>query len=209
MMSGRDDQPVLIARAIAGDTDALTELLAVHGPEIERKLDIARPWRAMLDTADVMQVTYLEAFLEIHRFEQDRAGSFSAWLNRLAQNNLRDALRGLARHKRPQPSQRIGTSNGAGSASHDQLLETLLSTSATASRTLRREEARAMLDRAIGQLPDDYADVIRAYDLQGLQIEEVARSLARSAGAVHMLRARAHQRLAELLGSAVFPSSGA
>src|SRR5262245_5710378 len=87
----------LLHRAVGGDEDALTKLLAEHGPRVERTLSIARQWRSVLEPADVMQVTYLEAFLQIPRFDLRRSEPFEAWLGRIATNNLRDALRGLQR----------------------------------------------------------------------------------------------------------------
>ena len=43
---------------------------------------------------------------------------------------------------------------------------------------------------------------MRLYDLECQPPQQVAEALGRSVGAVHMLRARAHDRLRELLGSA-------
>ena len=54
-----------------------------------------------------------------------------------------------------------------------------------------------MLER----LPADYAAAIRMYDLEGREIGEGASELGRSTGAVHMLRARAHDQLGALLGA--------
>ena len=45
------------------------------------------------------------------------------------------------------------------------------------------------------------ATVVRLYDIEGRSGPEVATTMGRSRGAVVMLRARAHDRLAELLGS--------
>lgn len=59
----------------------------------------------------------------------------------------------------------------------------------------------AELERMLSRLPADYERVIRMYDLEGRGIEEVASELGRSSGAIYMLRARAHERLAGLLGS--------
>lgn len=193
------DSAALVVRAVAGDADALSTLLALYGPDIEARLAIARRWRGVLEPCDVMQVTYLEAFLEIGRFDPARADNFSAWLARLAENNLRDALRGLGRKKRPPAARRIFADDA--SDSRDQLLETLATTSWTASRAMRRDEAHALLENAIRSLPEDYAVVVRACDLQGLAVERVASTLGRSPGAIYMLRARAHQRLGEMLGS--------
>ena len=53
----------LVRSAVAGDADALTKLLQKFGPEVERSLQINPVWQTVLEPADVMQVTYLEAFL--------------------------------------------------------------------------------------------------------------------------------------------------
>jgi RNA polymerase sigma-70 factor, ECF subfamily len=201
MSLAKTDSVELVSRAVAGDTDALSMLLAAHGPAIEARLTFARRWRGALEASDVMQVTYLEAFLEIRKFDSSRADAFPAWLARLAQNNLRDALRGLGRQKRPPAERRLSGNGSDSDDSRDHLLETLATTSWTASRALRREEAHSLLDAAIRSLPEDYGAVIRAYDLQAMSIEAVASTMGRSPGAIHMLRARAHQRLAEILGS--------
>ena len=42
------DEVQLIAAAVLGDTEALTELLRLHGPSIERSLQIQEIWRAAL-----------------------------------------------------------------------------------------------------------------------------------------------------------------
>src|SRR5262245_41502910 len=83
------DETALINAAVCGDPDALSTLLGRHGPAIERSLQISSVWRSALEPADVMQVTYLEAFLQIRRFDPARGASFEAWLRRIAENNLR------------------------------------------------------------------------------------------------------------------------
>jgi RNA polymerase sigma factor (sigma-70 family) len=57
------------------------------------------------------------------------------------------------------------------------------------------------MEGALRQLPPDYEKVIRLYDLAGKSPAEVAQEMGRSQGAVFMLRARAHDRLREVLGS--------
>ena len=62
----------LVAKAVGGDTAALSQLLENYGPETEERLQIARKWRPVLDPGDVMQVTYLEAFMQIGRFRTEQ-----------------------------------------------------------------------------------------------------------------------------------------
>ena len=192
--------------AVRGDQGALRALLLQFGPEIERALDIQPKWRSVLDPGDVMQITYLEAFLHIDRFDPERGEPFVHWLRRIAENNLRDAVRALGRQKQPQPERRVVVGNTAESMAA--LVELLGATSTTPSRGAVVAEARERLTAALDALPEGYQTAVRMYDLEGRSIEEVGAALGKSAGAIHMMRARAHDRLRELLGAAsgVFPS---
>ncbi len=194
-------QHELVAEAVRGNGDALSTLLAKFGPSVEQGLRIGRQWQNVIDSSDVMQVTYLEAFLQIPSFRPDNAGSFEAWLRRIAENNLRDAIRGLERQKQPPPSRRIQHA-APGDDSHAGLYEQLAATSSTPSRAVGRQDVRRLIESAIDKLPPDYARTIRLYDLEGRTIGEVAKAMERSSGAVHMMRVRAHERLAELLETA-------
>jgi len=197
-MATSDDE--LLKKAIAHDTAALSELLERYGPAIRHELRIGRKRQSLLSAEDVMQVTYLEAFLQIDRFKPRGEGAFPAWLRRIAENNLRDAIKELERAKRPPPHKRIEIT--AERDSSWVLFELLGGTTTTPSRRASRQEVKQALDAAIGTLPEDYRTVVRQYDLQGRSAVEIASSMCRSTGAVHMLRARAHDRLREALGSA-------
>jgi RNA polymerase sigma-70 factor (ECF subfamily) len=195
-----DSDAALLNRAIRGDHAALTELLEREGLAVHSYIAARIPaaHRAQFDADDVMQITCLEAFMNIAAFEPAGARSFAAWLRRLAENNLRDALRELERDKRPPPSKRVGAA-----LSHDSyvaLVERISATTTTASRLLGRDEPRQAGHAALAQLPADYAEAVRLYDLEELTGAEVANRMGRSHGAVRMLLARAHERLADVLG---------
>lgn len=192
----------LLQRAVEGDAAALRDLLKRCGPLARASIQgtIDKRWRTVLDEDDVMQVAYLEAFLHIDQLVSRDTGSFVAWLSRIAQNALRDAIRGLQREKRPNPARRVGFRGGTDS--YVSLLETLSSSMTSPSQGAAMQEAVASLEAALGRLPPDYRLVVQRYDLDGWTIAEVAAALARSPGAVHMLRARAHDNLRELLGGA-------
>lgn len=198
-----------IRKAVAGDAEALSALLREHGPAVERALRVDPLWQSSLEAADVMQVTYLEAFFQISSFNVDGDATFATWLRRIAENNLKDAIRGLNRQKRPPARNRINVPNHADSMIG--LFDLLGVVSATPSRQVGRQELVSLLEDAIAALPEDYARVIRMYDIEGSPIAEVAAAMGRSTGAVHMLRARAHDQLREKLGasSIFFDSHGA
>ncbi|MFO0974077.1 MAG: RNA polymerase sigma factor [Phycisphaerae bacterium] len=188
-------------RAVAGDEEALSQLLGQHGPAVRAQVSasMGAKWQSVLDADDVMQVTYLEAFLRIDRFQSRGEDAFPAWLAQIARNNLRDALDELSRLKRPQPENRIIAS---GEDSAVALLDKIGCTTTTPSRHTGKREVQQAVEDAVDRLPEDYAAVIRMYDLQGQNAADVARAMGRTEGAVFMLRARAHDRLRESLGSA-------
>jgi len=192
----------LIERAVGGDADALRILLQQFGPQARQAIQgqIGRKWRHLLDEDDVMQVTYLEAFLHVNRLHSKDARAFAAWLTRIAENSLRDALRGLERKKRPDPARRVQAPPGQDSRTV--LLEFLGVTTTTPSRHAAQNDSHRVLDEEISRLPADYGMVVRLMDLEGQSASEAALSMGRSVGAIHMLRARAHNCLRERLGSA-------
>lgn len=189
----------LLASAVGGDCAALTALLRRHAAAIRRSLSISPQWQAVLDVDDVLQVTYLEVFLRIGEFRPQGALAFLAWLRQIARNNLRDAIRGLQRDKRPPASRQVVPPQG--DDSYVALYELVGATSATPSRAAMRQEARTALEVALAALPSDYAQVVQLYDLEGRSGSEVAAAMGRSRGAVVLLRMRAHDRLKQRLGS--------
>ncbi len=198
----------LLQKAVEGDAAALRVLLEHFGCEVRQRISgrIDKRWRASLDEDDVMQVTYLEAFLHIDQLTARDSASFLAWLTRIAENALRDAIRGLSRQKRPDPARRVVAVGGPDS--YVGLLECLGVTTTTPSREAARRDASALLENAVSRLPDDYKTAVRLYDLEGRPVAEVAGQMSRSVGAVHMLRARAHDRLRQDLGTSSHFFSG-
>ncbi len=186
-------------RASAGDAEALHQLLDQYGPRVRSELRVARRWQSAVDVDDVMQVTYLEAFLAIRLFQPAGPDSFLKWLRRMAENNLRDAVRELERDKRP-PRERQVTLP-AGEDSYVALLELCGAATTTPSREAARHEARDLLEAALRRLPPDYEQVIRLYSLEGRPASDVASAMNRSVGAIHLLRLRAFERLRSVLGS--------
>jgi RNA polymerase sigma-70 factor (ECF subfamily) len=192
----------LLAAARQGDRAALIALLEQVGPVVRARIEpkIGRTLQASIDADDVMQVTYLEAVLRLSTFTAGGVPGLVAWLTRLAENNLVDAVRALEAAKRPDPRRQVRA--GPREDTHAFLVEALGMTYTTPSVVAKRHEANACLEDALNKLPPAYARVIRLYDLEGKTPAEVAAELGKSQGAIFMLRARAHERLKEVLGSA-------
>jgi RNA polymerase sigma factor (sigma-70 family) len=123
--------------------------------------------------------------------------SFQAWLTTIAKRNLADALRMMAADKRGgrHPHTRQGRDQ-----SFDTLLTQIHCGGNTPSREVSAEEIRRTLADALEQLPEPHRTVVWQYDIEGQAVSDIAVALQRSAGAIYMLRARAHRWLADQLG---------
>lgn len=200
----------MLEKALAGDRAAVIALMEALAPKVRARLasKLTGAYQSVVDVDDLMQVTFLEAYLRLKRFTKGDSTAFLAWMTRLAENNLIDAVRALDAAKRPGPKNRVEVGRGR-EDSMAALVDLLGITNTTPSVVAMRGEAGNLLEQAIVALPADYAKVVRLYDIAGKSAADVARELGRSEGAVFMLRARAHERLKELLGpSARFFSTG-
>lgn len=196
-MSAADDRSTAIERAVLGDAEVLEQLLHEAAPEIRNRVRIDPVWNRSLDVEDVLQVTWLEAFLRIGALEQRTWPGFLAWLRRIAENNLVDAVRALERGKRPDPRERH--THGPDGQSARTLLMSIAGEGVTVGSQAALAEELERMRAAIARLPRSYRTVIEEMDLAEVPVAEMAERLGKSTGAVHMLRSRAHDRLRELL----------
>lgn len=190
----------VVNRARAGDRGALGDLLQQHGPKIRRILRGAIPkrWQALLSIDDVLQQTYLDAFLDIGDFAGSIPEAFEGWLSTMARRNLHDAIRMLSAEKRGGDRTRLP--QVMSDESFVSLFEVTGGTQSSPSRAARKGEIRTFIEDALQRLPPDYRQAVVLFELEGLRAKRVAEVLNRSTGAVYMLRARALDRLASILG---------
>jgi len=196
-----DQADELIRRAVNGDRQAISTVLENAGPAVRSALSGAIPLRlqALLTVDDLMQQTYMDAFLAIGSFVPHGEGALEAWLTTLARRNLLDAIRMLDAEKRGGNARRVGTISRDDSCAA--LYDWLAKTGSTPSRYASRAEMVTALEQAIERLPLIYRQVICLYDLEGQGIHDVAAVIGRTTGAVFMLRSRAHEQLRRLLGT--------
>ncbi|MEM7754403.1 MAG: sigma-70 family RNA polymerase sigma factor [Planctomycetota bacterium] len=193
-----------LEQALAGDRNALIDLLESLGPRVRGRIAarIGPHHRSSIDEDDVMQVTYLEAVTRLASFRGGGSSGFLAWLSRLAENNLVDAIRMIEAEKRPNPKKRVRASRVSPETdSMVALIEMVGVTSSAPSEGAAHDEVKRALDAVFARMPPDYAQVIMMYDLQGQPAAAVAAEMGRSEGAIYMLRARAHDRLRDELPS--------
>jgi len=172
----------LLARARAGDADALNALYARYLPRLQRWAHGRLPaWaRDALDTHDLVQDTLAQVAHRLSGFEPRHEAAFQAYVRQVLLNRIRDEMR---RAKRRPSSDALDPAATAGTPSP---LE-----EAIGHETLERYEL------ALERLDAGDREVIIARIEMGLSHQEIAAALGKpSAAAAHMAVSRALVRLA-------------
>ena len=194
-----DCEEDLVCRSVAGDRVALGQLLLSYCDRLERHIaqQISKDLRGAIEPEDVFQQTCVRAFYAIGSFTGGPKSSFYGWLRTIADHLLKD----IAKHRRverraPLPRPCPGSSSG----SFADLLARVARNSATPSQTISTRDSLRCLQIAVAGLPDEYREAIQLRYLEGRSIEDVARAMGRTSGAVRGLCYRGRQRLREALG---------
>jgi RNA polymerase sigma-70 factor (ECF subfamily) len=184
--SGENDTEVLIGRVLAGDTDTFATLVRRHEAEVWKVAAAMLGDRAA--TANLVQQTFVNAY---ERLEQYRPGhDFSRWLKGIARNLVREDLRKNEREGRTL------------SAYRDYILQLYADDG-------RSEQHLRDLDRAMIECRKELAPAAsRALSLhydEGLSVEEVATSIARTVAGTRQLLFRARLALRECIEKRLAP----
>ena len=153
-----DRLEALAARAAAGDTDAINELLALIEPRVMRLCSRMLPCKQ--DAEEACQDALLRVATKIDTF---RGGSkFTTWLYTVAGNSARSTYRSLKRRSVEQPVDEMPThadprTTSVIAGSRIDLLEALETMEAS-----RPELVEPLVMRDIAQL--EYADIARQLD---------------------------------------------
>ncbi|NTW97320.1 MAG: sigma-70 family RNA polymerase sigma factor [Oscillochloris sp.] len=169
--------PDLIRRAQQSDPQALSEIYERYAPDIYRYIyyKVNDPELAR----DIQSDVFVRMLEGIERYE-DRGWSISAWLYRIAHDRTIDTLR---------RRERVHTISLDAWVEHVEDQDDNLELSAQ----------RVALRRAIGQLSESQAQVLRLRYVYDLSIHETARQMGRSEGSIKSLQHRAQQNLARLM----------
>jgi RNA polymerase sigma-70 factor (ECF subfamily) len=163
------------------------------------RVQIGRRLQGKVDAGDVVQEVFLEAHRQFQQFRGTSEGEFIAWLRRILAGQLALVLRKylgtkgrdvrLERDLAVQLDQSSQVLDGGLVASHS-----------TPSQHVARREQAVILADALGQLPEDYREVIILRHLEALPFAEVASRMGRSEDSVQKLWVRALASLRRSLG---------
>lgn len=207
------DEEELVRLAQQGDRNALGTLLFAAFDDVARHLEPRMPasLRRHVSVEDIVQQTFARAFSEINEFTYRGAGSFAAWLRRIAELRMLDQLRSQKRKKRGGDRVRVETRvDPFAHASATDILRLLEGDDPTASHIMRHQEADDAVRLAIDSLPEDYRRVIHLRFIAGKSIAETAELMERSEASVRALADRAKKMMREAIGrfSAYLSSRG-
>lgn len=194
-----ESEDKLLPHAIAGDQQALEQLLVACFDELTRYLERKVPsdLGRVVQADDILQQTYCQAFRDIGRFQARAPGAFYHWLRSIADNRLLDAVRTERRQKRGGGWKRLSATGGR--ESRRSFLQMLSAEVRTPSSLAAGREAERALNVALAGLSEEYRTVIQLRHLQGLSIEQVATEMKRSADVIRGLLYRARKKLREAL----------
>ena len=175
---GSLSDPVLVARAKAGDAAALEALCVRHAPRVER---LARHiLRDPEDARDAAQEALAKLCVRLRQFRGD--SQFSTWLHRLVVNTCRD----VAERQRARTHDALPDELGA-DVEHDP------------TRGVRISELRRELCNSLADISPEQAQVIVLKDALGYTFEEIAAASGMPVGTAKCHAHRGRSRLRERL----------
>jgi RNA polymerase sigma-70 factor (ECF subfamily) len=193
----------LLERARAGEIEAFGELLAQYHNYLRlmARTLLGSTLAVRVDSSDVVQDAFLEAYRDFPRFAGSTEAELLAWLRQILARNLADRARyvkaDVRDHRR---TKSLETLLEQASCSVEQALA---ATGTSPSAAEARRERSVLLADALESLRADYREVVILRNLEGLKFSEVATRMGRSSGAIRMLWARAIERLSEALEGAL------
>lgn len=186
----------LLLLARQGDEAARGALLETyrHYLDLLARLEIGRRLQNKVDTADLVQETFLEGHRNFKLFRGSTEAEFVAWLRSI----LAAKIAYLVRHYLGTQGRDVRREQGLeiNLDQTSQLLDRgLLAADSTPSRQVARREQGVLLAEALARLPEDYREVVVLRHLEDLGFNEVAERMQRSVDSVQKLWVRALARL--------------
>ena len=186
----------LIARARAGDREALGELLEGYRGYLKvltaRQID--RRLGGRLDASDLVQQTFLSAYRKVDQFRGQAEAEFFMWLQRILEHNIQEAIRNHTRiakrsirREEPVPESQLAV-RAAGD----------IRGTTPSQRAMQGEDA-VRLARTLEKLPRDQREAVRLRHLEGWSLAEISEHMGRSPSAAAGLLKRGMQALRKYL----------
>jgi RNA polymerase sigma-70 factor (ECF subfamily) len=191
----------LLQEARAGDAATLGRLFELYRRYLAllARMQIGQRLQGKVDASDLVQETFLEAHRNFPQFRGATEAQFVCWLRQI----LASRLANLLRHYLGTQGRDVRLERDIEDAldrSSALLGGGLVAPQPSPSQQAARREQAVLLADALGELPDDYREVLVLRHLEGLTFPDVAQRMGRSLDSVQKLWMRALARLRQLLG---------
>lgn len=187
--SAQDDR-ALLQSLRGGDPSAFEGLVITYGPRL--RATAMRLVKNESDANDVVQETFLSAFRSLDSFEGN--SQIGTWLHRIAINAALMRIRGRQRRPEVDIHDLLPRFTDGGQHPEHRHPFTELPDNATS-----REEACTLVQRCIGELPENYRTALILHDIEELPYEDAARILGLTVNATRVRVHRARLALRTLL----------
>ena len=191
---------------VSGDAEAVRHLVSANNQRLFRTA-----WsilRNRQEAEDVVQSAYAKGLAAMGSFEG--RSSLTTWLTRIAINEALAYRRSQERRRRHLEAEGVEVLE----TYREQLAKGSYAPSPEAEAA--REQLRALLERAIGELPENFRTVFVLHEIEGVSVEEAAQALDIPTGTVKTRLMRARRKLQQSLAPEVrnaltgtFPFAGA
>lgn len=138
------------------------------------------------DAAELTQDVFVRVFDTIDRLRAEEA--FFTWLRTLAVNLCRDFLR-------RRPKSRIESIDAKITVDGEEIEREFADTSGDPAALLESKDTRDAVYGAIDSLPDDRRAIVMLHHVEGMDLQEIARTLGVPVGTVKSRLARAREHL--------------
>jgi len=189
---------VLLKDARKGDEEAVRRLLVLYHPRLRARLlkQMDPLMRSKIEPEDILQHVYLEVFRAIGTFNYQGKDSFLRWMFTILDRKLIDEYRALRANRRDVRREVAAPAQGPQTTYVD-LMARVMSEGASPSQAVRKDEALGALGACLASLPEHYRDVLQMRFIEGRPVADVAKTLKRSIGSIHMICHRALKQLRE------------
>ena len=192
----------LLHRAMEGDSEALGMLMQTHH---DRLCNIVRfrmdpRLNGRLEPGDVVQETFLEATRRFQYFVDNRKSTFFLWLRFLTLQKLNELHRhhfGVRARDKSREVSLFQKQNSTQTSA--QIANVLFDDQTTPSQALVRDEARILIENALGEMDAIDQEVLALRHFEQLSNHEVADALGLDTSAASKRFVRALQRLRKIV----------
>ncbi len=180
------DDVQLIDATLGGSTDAFGQLVRKYQDRLYNAL--AHAMGSTDDAADVVQETFVQAFVKLATFE--RRASFFTWLYRIAIN------RSISQRRRRQPDRSLDRLQ-------DETAHEVADDALPPDGPMNQRERALQVQNALAGLSDEFRQVLVLREMEGYDYDTIAQLLDVPVGTVRSRLFRAREQLRERLKTMV------